>query len=60
MAKEGGDFLHLHQLATGGAEAEGLVGGGGGDEGLVVPEADCMGDGGVALAEEVLELVNLE
>lgn len=60
MAEEGGDLLHLHLLAAGGAETEGLVEGGGGDEGLVIPEADGMRHGGVALAEEVLELVHLE
>ncbi|URE38656.1 No apical meristem (NAM) protein [Musa troglodytarum] len=56
VAEEGGDLLHLGLLIAGGAEAEGLVEGGGGDEGLVVPEADGVGNGGVALAEEVLEL----
>lgn len=45
MGEERGDLLHLHLLAAGGAEAEGLVEGGGGDEGLEVPEADGMCDG---------------
>lgn len=60
MTEEGSDLLHLGLFSAGGAEAEWLVVGGGGDEGLVVPEANGVGDGGVALAEEVLELVNLE
>lgn len=51
MAEERGDLHHLHVLAAGGAEAEGLEERGGGDEGLVVPEADGMCDGRVPLGE---------
>ena len=60
MAEEGGDLLHLHELAAGGAESEVLEGGGGEDEGAVVPEADGVGDGRIPLGEEILELVGLE
>jgi hypothetical protein len=60
VSEEGAELSHLHLLAAGGAEPERLVERGGEDEGLVVPEADGLGDGGVALGEEVLELVDLE
>ncbi|KAG6532833.1 hypothetical protein ZIOFF_006687 [Zingiber officinale] len=60
MAEEGGDLPHLGLLVAGRAESERLVDGGEGDKGLVVPETDGMSDGGVALTEEVLELVDLE
>jgi hypothetical protein len=60
MAEERGDLHHLHVLASGRPEAEGLVEGGGGDEGLVVPEAGGLCHGRVPLGEEVLELVRLE
>jgi hypothetical protein len=60
VSEEGAELPHLHLLAAGGAEAERLVERRGEDEGLVVPEADGLGDGGVALGEEVLELVHLE
>ena len=60
MAEESGDLLHPHLLASGGAEPAGLEEGGGGDEGLVVPEAGGVGLGIVAVGEELLELVRLE
>lgn len=60
MPEEGAELHHLHLLAAGGAEPLGLEEGRGGDEGLVVPEPDGVRDGGVALGEEVLELVHLE
>lgn len=60
MAEERGDLPHLHGLPSGGAEAEGLEQCGCGDERVVVPESDGVGDRGVALGEEVLELVDLE
>ena len=60
VAEERGDLLHLHRLAAGGPEPEGLEQRGGGDERLVVPEPNSMRNGGVALGEEVLELVDLE
>lgn len=60
MAEERGNLLHLHLLPSGGAEAKGLEESGGNDEGLVIPETDSMRNRGVALAEEVLELVHLE
>ena len=60
MAEEGAELHHLHLLAAGGAEPLRLEERGGGDEGLVVPEPNGVRDGGVALGEEVLELVDLE
>lgn len=51
MAQEGSDFLHLHQLAASGAEAERLVDVGSKDEGLVVPETHGVGHGRVPLGE---------
>lgn len=60
VTEECGDFLHLHQLATGGSEPERLIYVGGDDEGLVVPEAHGVGHGGVPLGEKILELVDLE
>lgn len=60
MAEERGDLHHLHVLAASRPEAEGLVESGGGDEGLVVPEASGLCHGRVPLGEEVLELVRLE
>jgi len=60
VAKEGGDLHHAHLLASSGAEPAGLKERGGGDEGLVIPEAGGVGEIGVALGEELLELVRLE
>jgi hypothetical protein len=60
MAEEGSDLPHAHLLASCGAEPARLEEGGGGDEGLVVPEAGGVGLGIVAVGEELLELVRPE
>lgn len=60
MAEEGGDLLHLHELAAGGPESEVLKGGGGEDEGAVIPEAIGVRHRRIPLGEEILELVGLE
>lgn len=60
MAEEGGDLLHLHLLAAGGAESDGLEERRRRDEGVVVPESDGVRHRGVSLGEELLEVVDLE
>lgn len=60
MAEEGGDLLHLHELAAGGTKSEVLEGGGGEDERPVIPEAISVSHRRIPLGEEILELVGLE
>lgn len=60
MAEEGGDLLHLHLLAAGGAEPDGLELRGGCDEGAVVPESDGVRHRGVPLREQLLEVLHPE
>ena len=60
MAEEGGELQHLLFLAASSAEPFGAVGGGGEDEGAVIPEVDGVGEGGIPFLEEFLELVHIE
>lgn len=60
MAEKSSDLLHLHDLPAGRAEPDGLEHRRGRDKGVEVPEADGMGNRGVPLGEELLEVVDLE
>ena len=60
VAEEGGDLHHLHLLATSSAESDGLKKRRSRDVGVVVPESNGVGYGGVPLGEELLEVVDLE
>lgn len=60
MTQKSSDLLHLHLLPAGSPKPNGLEQRGGGDERVVVPKSNGMGNWGVPLGEKILEIVDFE